>query len=194
MTPDHLPRRIVQLSAAFLASNLTRAAIGFGLSLALGRALGAERFGGWILCTTWASSLTVVADLGFGVLLTRDGARSNAPAGRLVRGALLPRLALVVPLAGILYLLAHRLSSDAESIAGLRVAAVLGVAGAAYGCFGAMLRSQARWLPAVLGIETAWMAIQVVGVWLPLRRAVRLKADTTVVRANRLYIPARGES
>ena len=54
------------------------------------------------------------------------------------------------------------LSSDAETIAGLRVAALLGTAGAAYGCFGALFRSQPRWLPAVLAVETGWLAIQLV--------------------------------
>src|SRR4029077_21197316 len=83
--------RILRLSAAYLSSNLARAAIAFGLSLALGRTLGAERFGRWILCTTWASILTVVADLGFGVLLTRDGARPGSPAGRLLSSTLLIR-------------------------------------------------------------------------------------------------------
>lgn len=160
--------RIVKLSAAFLGSNLARAAIGFGLSLALGRGLGAERFGRWILCTTWASTLTVVADLGFGVLLTRDGARpraDGAEAARLVSGALLLRMALAVPLGAILYASAARLGAEAESIAGLRIAVLLGIAGAAYGCFGAMFRSQPRWLPIVLGIETAWMAVQLAGSW-----------------------------
>jgi O-antigen/teichoic acid export membrane protein len=152
--------RIARLSAAFLGSNLARAAIGFGLSFALGRGLGAERFGRWILCTAWASTLTVVVDLGFGVLLTRDGARPEAEPGRLLSGALVLRLAFVIPLAAILYGAAGRLSSDAETIAGLRVAALLGTAGAAYGCFGALLRSQPRWLPTVLAVETAWLAAQ----------------------------------
>jgi O-antigen/teichoic acid export membrane protein len=158
-------KRIAQLSAAFLGSNLARAAIAFGLSLALGRALGAEGFGRWILCTTWASTLTVVADLGFGVLLTRDGARPDAEAGRLVSGALLVRLAVVVPLGAILFAAASRVSADAESIAGLRVAALLGMTSAAYGCFGAILRSQSRWLPTVLGIETGWLAVQLAASW-----------------------------
>jgi O-antigen/teichoic acid export membrane protein len=158
-------KRILQLSIAFLGSNLARAAIGFGLTLAIGRGLGADRFGQWVLCTTWASLLTVVADLGFGVLLTRDGARAGAPAARLVAGALLLRLAVVVPLGAILYACAGRLSADPESIAGLRVGALLGVAGAAYGCFGAMLQSQARWLPTVLGLETGWLALQLAGSW-----------------------------
>ena len=96
MTPLN---RIAKPSAAFLGSNLARAAIGFALTLAIGRGLGADRFGQWVLCTTWASLLTVAADLGFGVLLTRDGARPGAPAARLVGGALRLRLAVAIPLA-----------------------------------------------------------------------------------------------
>jgi len=157
--------RIARLSAAFLGSNMARAAIGFGLSFALARGLGAERFGRWILCTAWASTLTVVVDLGFGVLLTRDGARPDAEPGRLLSGALVLRLALACPLAALLYAGAGYVSSDAETIAGLRVAALLGTAGAAYGCFGALLRSQPRWLPAVLGVETGWLALQLAGAW-----------------------------
>lgn len=155
--------RIMRLSAAFVASNMTRAAIAFGLTLALGRGLGADGFGRWILCTTWASSLTVIADLGFGVLLTRDGARPDAPAGRLVASALVLRLALAVPLAVLLSVAAPWISEAPASIAGLRLGAVLGVCGVVYGCFGAMLRSQPRWLPTVLAVETGWLALQLAG-------------------------------
>ena len=95
--------RIARLSAAFLGSNLARAAIGFGLSFALARGLGAERFGRWILCTAWASTLTSLVDLGFGVLLTRDGARQAAEPGHLLTGALLLRLAFALPLAATLF-------------------------------------------------------------------------------------------
>ena len=154
--------RIARLSAAFLGSNLARAAIGFGVSFALARGLGAERFGRWILCTAWASTLTVVVDLGFGVLLTRDGARTQTEPGRLLCGALVLRMALVVPLAALLYVGAGYLSSDAETSAGLRIAALLGTAGAAYGCFGALFRSQPRWLPTVLAVETGWLFVQLI--------------------------------
>jgi len=157
--------RIARLSAAFLGSNLARAAIGFGLSFALARSLGAERFGRWILCTAWASTLTVVVDLGFGVLLTRDGARHDAEPGRLLAGALLVRLAIAVPLAALLCAGAGAISSEPETIAGLRAAALLGTAGAAYGCFGALYRSQPRWLPAVLTVETGWLALQLGAAW-----------------------------
>jgi O-antigen/teichoic acid export membrane protein len=157
--------RIAQLSAAFLCSNLARAGIGLALALVLGRALGPVRFGAWILCTAWASTLTVVADLGFGVLLTRDGARGDSDPARLLSGALVLRLAAAIPLACALAAAADRLGSDPETVGALRVAALLGAAGAAYGCFGALLRSQPRWLPHVLAIETAWLAAQVAGSW-----------------------------
>jgi O-antigen/teichoic acid export membrane protein len=156
---------IVRLSAAFLGSNLTRAAIGFALSFTLARGLGAGGFGRWILCTAWASTLTVALDLGFGVLLTRDAARDDADPGRLLSDALIVRMALALPLAGLLYVLSGRIASDAETIAGLRVAALLGAAGAAYGCFGALFRSQPRWLAPALAIETGWLTIQCVAAW-----------------------------
>lgn len=158
-------RRVAQLSAAFLCSNMARAGIGLVLALALGRGLGPARFGGWILCTAWASTLTVMVDLGFGVLLTRDGARGDSDPARLLTGALALRLAAAVPLAVALSMAAGALSADREVVAALRVAAVVGAAGAAYGCFGSLLRSQPRWLPVVLAIETAWLAVQAGGSW-----------------------------
>jgi len=157
--------RIARLSAAFVCSNLARAAIGFALSLVLGRGLGAERFGGWILCTTWASMVTVAADLGFGVLLTRDGARDRTDPGGLLVAALILRLTLASALAIALAIAAPSLTQNPELVAGIRLASLLGLAGAAYGCFGSLLRSQPRWLPLVLGIETAWLAAQVGASW-----------------------------
>jgi O-antigen/teichoic acid export membrane protein len=165
MTGRSALARIARLSAAFVCSNLARAAIGFALSLVLGRGLGAERFGGWILCTTWASMVTVAADLGFGVLLTRDGARDETDPGGLLVAALILRVTLASALAATLAIAAPALTQNPELIAGLRLASLLGLAGATYGCFGSLLRSQPRWLPLVLGIETAWLAAQVGASW-----------------------------
>jgi PST family polysaccharide transporter len=161
--------RIARLSAVFLASNLVRGAMAFGLSLVIGRALGIERFGRSILCTTWASTITVVADLGFGVLLTRDGAREGALHGRLAGGALAARLLVAVPLAAALAAAAPLIAHDPESIAGLRLAAIVGVGGAVYGCFGATFRSQPQWVPAILVTESAWAALQLAAAWLVVR-------------------------
>ena len=169
-------QRIARLSAAFLTSNLARGAIGFALALALARGLGVERFGRWILCTTWASTLTVVVDLGFGVLLARDGARADARHGHLLAGALAARLVALIPLAAILCIAAPALASEPESIAGLRLAALVAFAGAAYGCVGAIFRSQPAWLPAILAMETAWAAVQMGAAWLLVRAGAGIPA------------------
>jgi len=175
--------RIGQLSAAFLCSNIARAGIGLTLALVLGRGLGPARFGGWVLCTAWASTLTVIVDLGFGVLLTRDGAREDSDPAGLLTGALTLRLLAAAPLAVALAAGAGVLSSDREVIAALRVAALVGAAGAAYGCFGSLLRSQPRWLPAVLAIETAWLGVQVGVSWWIVGRGRGLVAIVTAAAA-----------
>jgi O-antigen/teichoic acid export membrane protein len=182
----HPLTRIAGLSAAFLTSNLARGAIAFGLSLAVGRGLGVERFGRWILCTTWASTVTIVVDLGFGVLLTRDGAREDAPHGRLVSSALAARLALVIPLAAALMAAVPVLAHDPESFAGLRLSALVGIAGAVYGCFGAMFRSQPRWVPRILAVEAAWAALQLGAAWLIVRAGAGIPALLILMTAVQL--------
>ena len=163
--------RIARLSAAFLGSNVVRGVLAFALSLLVGRSLGIERFGRWVLCTTWASTLTVAVDLGFGVLLTRDGARRVAGSGFRVQGssgslgsltaaALMLRVAIALPAAAALAIAAPWMTGDPETVHGLQLAAVLGVAGAAYGCFGAAFRSQPEWVPSVLAMEAGWHALQ----------------------------------
>jgi O-antigen/teichoic acid export membrane protein len=153
--------RIARLSGAFLGSNLVRGALAFALSLLVGRALGVERFGRWVLCATWASTLTVAADLGFGVLLTRDGAHGAFRSlGSLTAAALTLRLLVALPAAAALAAAAPWMAADPETIHGLQIAAVLGVAGVAYGCFGAAFRSQPEWIPAVLAMEAGGHALQ----------------------------------
>ena len=182
--------RIARLSAAFLGSNIVRGGVAFALSLVLGRALGVERFGRWVLCSTWASTLTVLADLGLGMLLTRDGARvagsgfrvagslgsrgslgSQGSMGSLCGGAVVIRALAAVAGALAMIVGASWLAGDPETVRGLQMAAILGVAGAVYGCFGAAFRSQPAWVPAILTLETAWHAAQLAVSWLLLRAA-----------------------
>jgi O-antigen/teichoic acid export membrane protein len=155
--------RIARVSAAFLGSNLVRGAIAFALSLVIGRALGVEGFGRWVLCSAWASTLTITADLGLGLLLPRDGSRAGADLGSLCGSALAIRLAFVFPAGAIVAIAAGHLTLDVDTARGLRIAVLLSASGAAYGCFGAAFRSQAAWVPTVLTIETAWYAAQLVG-------------------------------
>ena len=155
--------RIARVSAAFLGSNAVRGAIAFALSLVIGRALGVEGFGRWVLCSAWASTLTIAADLGLGLLLPRDGSRAGADLGSLCGSALTIRLAFVLPAGAVVAIAVGHLNLDVDTARGLRIAVLLSASGAAYGCFGAAFRSQPAWVPTVLTVETAWYAAQLVG-------------------------------
>jgi len=78
-------RVILRLTVAFVSSNAIRAAIGFATAVLLARELGAADFGRWMLCMAIASTMTAALDLGFGVLLTRDAARSPSRRGNAER-------------------------------------------------------------------------------------------------------------
>ena len=84
------------MTAAFVASDLVRGVIGFATSVIIARGLGRDEFGRWTLYATWASALTMMFDLGFGVLLTREAARGGR-VGAIVGGAVVARLALFTP-------------------------------------------------------------------------------------------------
>ncbi len=175
--------RIARLSAAFLASNLARGGIAFGLSLVVARALGVERFGRWALCTAWASTLTTACELGLGLLITRDAARGSrggdvvsalrGAIGRLCGRAIAVRLAVAIPGAAAMIAVAPLMAADPETVRGLQIAALLGAGGAAYGCLGAAYRSQPAWVATILGVETTWHGVQLAASVLLLTRSPR---------------------
>jgi O-antigen/teichoic acid export membrane protein len=114
--------RMARMSASFLGSDLARAAIGFVTSLVIGRGLGPGEFGRWIFFTAWASTLTVAFDLGLSALVTRDAARDEAGAGRLVAGALAVRGAVFAPAGAFVYAGASWIGGGPASTGSLRVA------------------------------------------------------------------------
>ena len=79
------------------------------------------------------------------------------------------RLCFAIPAAVAMIAGAQSLVGDAETLRGLEIAAVLGVAGASYGCIGSSFRSQPAQVPAILVLETSWHAVQLVASWLFLR-------------------------
>jgi O-antigen/teichoic acid export membrane protein len=165
-------RVILRLTIAFVSSNAIRAAIGLMTAILMARELGAAEFGRWTLCMTIASTLTAVLDLGFGVLLTRDAARSpvsrgNAEEGAIgaeVSNALLARLGLLAPIAVIV--IGVSAPADATALVkGISTAVLLAAAGVAYGCFSAALRGWPEWLVPVLAVETGGACLQLAGAW-----------------------------
>jgi O-antigen/teichoic acid export membrane protein len=157
--------RLIGMSAAFATSNLARMAISFATSLVIGRALGVDDFGRWTLCIAWASLLTAVADLGFGVLLTRRAARDDPSIGTLVAVAFIMRLGVLLPMALIFVMAPSYFSPDATTAAALRFALVIALAGAAYGCLASVFCAWPGALVVALGIETAGAIAQWGGAW-----------------------------
>jgi len=158
--------RLAQMTAAFVVSDLTRGALGFVMSVAIARLRGPQIFGVWILYSTWASTLTVLFDLGFGMLLTRDAARGER-LGPLLTGALAGRLALFAPIGLVLLVLiagfAAHTPLPGASFAHLALIIVIAGAGIAYGCFAAIFRATPRSLAISVTIETAGAAMQCMG-------------------------------
>jgi O-antigen/teichoic acid export membrane protein len=168
-------RLILRLTVAFVSSNAIRAAIGFATAILMARELGAADFGRWTLCMTIASTLTALLDLGFGVLLTRDAARSRnarsaSPAfprdsptiGVEVSNALLARLGLLAPVAAVVILVTAPAGSGGLG-RGISTAVLLAAVGVAYGCLSAALRGWPEWLVPVLAVETAAAIVQLAG-------------------------------
>jgi O-antigen/teichoic acid export membrane protein len=165
-TPDTPVARLAHMTAAFVVSDLARGALGFVTSVVIARALGPQLFGRWILYSTWASILTVLFDLGFGMLLTREAARGQR-IGPLLAGALAGRFALFAP-ASLLLLsgpiggpLHHALSGAPAMHAALII--VLAGAGIAYGCIAPLFRATPRGLTIIVTTETLGAAAQCAG-------------------------------
>ncbi len=160
--------RLAQMTATFVVSDLARGALGFIMSVAIARMLGPQVFGRWILYATWASTLTVLFDLGFGMLLTREAARGQR-VGPLLAGALAGRLTMFAPV-GVVVI--GSLMVGGQTVRGLlaeapvgHIALILGlaVAGIAYGCFAAIYRATPRGLTIIVTTETMGAATQCLG-------------------------------
>jgi O-antigen/teichoic acid export membrane protein len=157
--------RLAGMSAAFATSNVARTAIGFATALVIGRGLGLEGFGRWTLCMAWAALLTMVFDLGFGVLLTRDAARDDPGVGRIVGAALCARFGVLLPACALFFAAAPWLTADPRTVTSLRIAPAIAAAGLAYSCFAPVFRTKPRSLVAILAIEAVSALAQTAGAW-----------------------------
>jgi O-antigen/teichoic acid export membrane protein len=180
---------VMRFAAAFAVSDLLRAGFAFATSLIAARGLGIEGLGRWMLCMAWASTLVTVFDLGFGVLLTRTSARGDAGLGRALSQALAIRLALFAPVAMVLIAAAPLFAHHPDTVNGLRAGEALAAFGMLSGCFTAVFRGRADWLPASLAIEAAASALQCCAGWLALASGagvVALLATYAAVQALQL--------
>jgi O-antigen/teichoic acid export membrane protein len=184
--------RIASMGVAFAASNVARGAIALATSLVVARGLGQDAFGQWVFCAAWASTLTTMLDLGFGVLLTRDAARDRRVCGLLSR-ALLARLGLFLPVALGFYLAAPRLGSSIGLATGLRAAVPLALTGIAYGCLAALFRAWPDRLLWILSLESASALAQCGASWWLIRRGggvVELLWLASILQLGQLVVAA----
>src|SRR5262245_56939672 len=161
--PGESLARLTRMTAAFVASDLVRGAIAFATSVIIARGLGRDEFGRWTLYATWASALTVMFDLGFGVLLTREAARGSR-VGAIVAGAVVARLALFAPIALALAAFgAGRWAIPDASVQTTGLVLATAAAGMAYGCLAAVYRASPTWLVVILTVETVGTLTPLVG-------------------------------
>ncbi len=150
-------RALVQMGLTFASSDVIRGAIRLVTSLAIARAIGRDGFGQWTLSVAWASMLTVLFDLGFGVLVTREAARDPRESASLAARALMVRLTLFTPVAA--WCVLARPSLFGASAAAPAIAA-LAAAGIAYGSVAPVFRTTPRRLVAIVTMETLAAALQ----------------------------------
>jgi O-antigen/teichoic acid export membrane protein len=153
--------RLAHMTAAFAASDFVRGGIGLVTSVVIGRGLGRDAFGEWTLYIAWASTLTVLFDLGFGVLLTREAAR-GVRVGSVLTAGLFARLGLFLPVA-VVVVSAGRMGFSGVASADVDLIVAIAVAGIAYGCLAAVYRATPERLVGILVLEAFGAAAQCVG-------------------------------
>ena len=195
--------RLARMGGAFLASSLAQMAIGFAISLVIGRGLGFAEFGRWTFLTAWAGTLTMAFDLGTSALVTRDAARDRPNAGRLVAAALAVRFVAIAPVALLIFVAAPWLSQETTIAQTFRITIWLAAASLAYGAFAAAFRAWPEWLPAILGVEAGAGVVQcLAALWLVrsgggVDELLRLTTAVQLMQlaaAIALWRVARGES
>jgi len=143
-------RTLAPNSLILTISNILNAAVGFALSLIIGRGLGEAGFGTWVFCLAWASILTMICEFGLNSLLTRDASSVPEKSNGALMITLALKLILVSIFAGGVWLLSPILAIDQESSAALRLSMLIVVAGVPYGSFTAIFRSAGWMLPILL--------------------------------------------
>lgn len=157
--------RIARTGGLFAVSHVVRGAIALAMSIVVARHLGPAIFGRWTLCLAWASMLTFMLDLGFGVLLTRDAAADRRSAGHLVANALAARTALFLPGAMLFVAFAPVVGLSHEATPVLVATLLLAATSIGYGTIAAVFRGWPELLAPVLALESAGAAVALAGAW-----------------------------
>ncbi len=142
-------------------NNAGGAALAFLISVVIGRRLGATGLGQYTFIVAWIAPLTMLADFGFGTLITRDVARDRTTAPDILRTAnrTLPLIVVGVLIAAWIALLLAGLSPLLTMGIGLVTALV--ALDPWYGLYTALFRAFERMTP-ILIVNVGGLLIQMV--------------------------------
>lgn len=139
--------RLRDNTRALLIGNGSSALLAFALSALIGRTLGETGLGIYAASLAWVLPLSLLAECGFGTLITRDVAADLSRAPAYLRATTLARLPLSLGLMTLLWLAAPRLSDEAAIVTGLRLSAPLIAVQPFFGAFSALFRAHQRMWP-----------------------------------------------
>ncbi len=153
------PARLTRSAALLLISNLGGAALSFLIVVLIGRALGERGLGVYALALAWVYPLSLAVEFGVATLMTREIAADPSQSGRMLASAAALRLLIGAPVMLALIALALLIMAEAESAAGVRIAAPLVIVTPFYSAFTAVLRARQRMLP-ILWLNIGMLASQ----------------------------------
>jgi O-antigen/teichoic acid export membrane protein len=151
--------RLTRSAALLLISNLGGAALSFLIVALIGRGLGERGLGVYALALAWVYPLSLVVEFGVGTLMTREIASDGSQSGRMLTSAAALRLLIGSPVMLALIALAPLITADAESAAGIQIAAPMVIVTPFYSAFTAVLRARQAMLP-ILWLNIGMLASQ----------------------------------
>lgn len=171
--------RLSRNTGALLLSNTGSAALGFALSVMIGRALGEDGLGIYAAALAWIFPLSLLAEGGLGTLITRDVAQDERLGAGYVRAVTMSRLVVGGGLALLLLLAAPALSDSEPVVKGIMLSAPLVIVGPFFGTFTAIFRARQQMGP-VAWLNLGMLAAQVILTGIVLRAGGAISAVLAV--------------
>lgn len=163
-----LGQRLTSNTLTLIVSTGGSTLLGFIISILIGRSLGETGLGTYAAVLAWVFPLSIISELGFGTLITRDVAQEPTRAHAYLAASLRLRLLVGLPLISILWSAAPLLSPNEAVVIGLRISAPLILIQPLYGSFTAIFRAQRVMLP-IAALNLSMLSAQALLTWFALR-------------------------
>lgn len=171
--------RLRRNTSTLLLSNMGSAALGFVLSVMVGRALGEDGLGIYATALAWIFPLSLLAEGGLGTLITRDVAQDERLSAGYVRAVTISRLVVGGGMTVLLLLAAPALSDSGPVVRGIMLSAPLVIVGPFFGTFTAVFRARQQMWP-VAWLNLGMLAAQVVSTGILLNAGANILAVLAV--------------